>query len=556
MRAWPVILCALLLLGAVWSASFISRSSFLSGGETTFSLHDDAMISMRYARNLARGDGLVWNPGERVEGISNPLWAGLMALLHLFPVAPRIASAYVQGFAALLLLGNVLAAARLAAALGIGSIPLRSLAVFLGAFHYPLLAWSLQGMEVGLLVLIVTTATAEAIHGSIAGTFPARAYLLFGVATLVRLDCAIYAVALAAWLAASDRRRPSRHLLALAAVLLVFVGGQTAARWSYYGEWLPNTYFLKLTGFPLASRLANGGFVAKAFLATLVPWLVILLLAGRRAWKRIGLPLALFGAALAYDIWVGGDAWEFLGGANRFLAPVMTSFVVALVSVFPDAGRNLRSAVPRGRWTAVPGLVEFIPAGVLGLLCLWGFVAANRTHRPGPWRDWLVLRPPAFTAGKSDEAARARLVRRLARPGARVAVVAAGELPYLTDLHAIDLLGKSDAYIARRPAERRRWKGSLLTFWPGHLKWDYGHSIGLLRPDVVVAVWWDPKAARRFLDRDYVELASGDVRIHVRRGSAQIRWDLALPLVAPASPRPASRSDRPVPDEGPRPPTE
>ena len=38
-------------------------------------LCDDAFISFRYARNLARGDGLVFNPGESppVEGYSNLL---------------------------------------------------------------------------------------------------------------------------------------------------------------------------------------------------------------------------------------------------------------------------------------------------------------------------------------------------------------------------------------------------------------------------------------------------------------------------------------------------
>ena len=35
---------------------------------------DDAFISFRYARNLAAGNGLVFNVGERVEGITNFLW--------------------------------------------------------------------------------------------------------------------------------------------------------------------------------------------------------------------------------------------------------------------------------------------------------------------------------------------------------------------------------------------------------------------------------------------------------------------------------------------------
>ena len=38
------------------------------------SILDDAFISFRYAENLVNGHGLVFNPGERVEGYTNFLW--------------------------------------------------------------------------------------------------------------------------------------------------------------------------------------------------------------------------------------------------------------------------------------------------------------------------------------------------------------------------------------------------------------------------------------------------------------------------------------------------
>ncbi len=41
---------------------------------------DDAFISLRYARNLADGHGLVYNPGEHIEGYSNFLWTVLLSL--------------------------------------------------------------------------------------------------------------------------------------------------------------------------------------------------------------------------------------------------------------------------------------------------------------------------------------------------------------------------------------------------------------------------------------------------------------------------------------------
>src|ERR671916_2497507 len=64
-----------------WASLFIYESSFVGiDGKRYFCLFDDAMISMRYAWNLSHGFGLVWNPGEYVEGYTNPLMTLLMSL--------------------------------------------------------------------------------------------------------------------------------------------------------------------------------------------------------------------------------------------------------------------------------------------------------------------------------------------------------------------------------------------------------------------------------------------------------------------------------------------
>ena len=44
-------------------------------------LCDDAFISFRYVRNLIEGHGLVFNPGERVEGYTNFPWVLELAAL-------------------------------------------------------------------------------------------------------------------------------------------------------------------------------------------------------------------------------------------------------------------------------------------------------------------------------------------------------------------------------------------------------------------------------------------------------------------------------------------
>src|SRR3954447_11331155 len=45
---------------------------------------DDAYITFRYARNLVRGAGLVYNPGDYVKGYSNSLFTLLMTLPEYF----------------------------------------------------------------------------------------------------------------------------------------------------------------------------------------------------------------------------------------------------------------------------------------------------------------------------------------------------------------------------------------------------------------------------------------------------------------------------------------
>lgn len=62
-----------------WSLLLAASGAFLlEAWEPTPQL-DDAFIPFRYARNLAEGYGLVYNPGEFVEGFTNLLWTLLVA---------------------------------------------------------------------------------------------------------------------------------------------------------------------------------------------------------------------------------------------------------------------------------------------------------------------------------------------------------------------------------------------------------------------------------------------------------------------------------------------
>ena len=131
-------------------------------------------------------------------------------------------------------------------------------------------------------------------------------------------------------------------------LLALFLGGGTLARFLYYGELLPNTYYLKIEGWPFSLRVLRGLYALAHFMYY-SNWVLILLplcLLLRRD-RRINLLLAVIAGQLAYSVYVGGDAWEDHGGANRYIAIAMPLFF----AVFALALEDIRSAAVRALTT-------------------------------------------------------------------------------------------------------------------------------------------------------------------------------------------------------------
>ncbi|HEX2163021.1 MAG TPA: hypothetical protein VHM02_03655, partial [Thermoanaerobaculia bacterium] len=278
------------------------------------------MISMAYARNLVAGDGLVWaSETPPVEGFTNPLWTASMTLPHVVPLAESHRSAAVQLFGLILLMATVWRIRALLCVHFAGGIrsPARWLpAAVLTAFFYPLSYWSLFGMETALQALLAVVSVHLAYDVVFAGRDRHLAlFVVFALAYLVRMDMAILIAIVGGWVALHGgfRQAARRRWLAGAALLGLAVVGYQVFRLAYFGEWLPNTYHLKLGGVPLDLRLARGS--AKLWASIRETWAVWLGVAlaiatspGRP--NRAFLPAMLLASYAAYSVWVGGDAWE------------------------------------------------------------------------------------------------------------------------------------------------------------------------------------------------------------------------------------------------------
>lgn len=120
---------------------------------------DDAYISYRYAWNLAHGHGLVYNPGEVVEGYTNFLWtifAWVSIIIGQHPAGPALAAniALSQGLIAL----TWLVSARLSG----NRFPWPLLAAGLLCIDTALLTYGARGsgMEVVLFATLIMAAVA------------------------------------------------------------------------------------------------------------------------------------------------------------------------------------------------------------------------------------------------------------------------------------------------------------------------------------------------------------------------------------------------------------
>jgi len=388
---------------------------------------DDAYISYRYARNFARGDGLLFNPGEPpVEGYSNFLWvvilSGVARLGLDLPAAARTLGAAL----------SVTALVGMAAALRqsrSGKLTIWAACLWLAASGAYAM-WSVSGLEVGLLAALLALTAILLAREERTGRGAASGFVLALVA-LARAEGAIFFVAaFTVRLLAHSRRRSTRSLredvkwaLAFAAPLLAFL----LWRIGYYGDWLPNTVHAKSGGGYLYHALRGAHYLFE-FLASGGALLALSITAA--ALLRMDRPIVrhrLAGSVLyvALIAIAGGDWMPMF----RFFSPILP-WLCALAAIGLAA---LAEGMPShaGVFASVTGLLVF------GLF-VGGSVKAQEIDRTT--RD--------FSAPSRGGHVMAAWLREHSKPGDSIALVDAGVLAYATGLRAIDMIGLNDGHIA------------------------------------------------------------------------------------------------------------
>lgn len=323
--ALPVALAAL-ILGAAALRAWVS---------------DDAYLTFRTIDNFAHGLGLRWNPLERVQVFSDPLWMLLMLVLHALTGEFYVTSIAIS--LALTAAAVLVAGFRLARTAGMASLSLAMLLVSRAFLDY-----STGGLENPLthfLVAIFLCLALDEARPTAGGIF--RLALVGALLATTRLDLVLLIAPLFVWRAAS--RPASGTAIAAALGALPLVAWECFSLF-YYGFLFPNTAYAKLAhGLPRLEMIQRGlEYLLNSLrfdpptLAVVVAGVVTAARSRRGPDRAAALGIVLY---LAYVVWIGGD---FMSG--RFLS---APFLVAVVLV----GRSALGGVAAARLACAAVLV-------------------------------------------------------------------------------------------------------------------------------------------------------------------------------------------------------
>jgi len=228
---------------------------------------DDAYITFRHSRNLWHGDGLVFNPGQRVEGLTDLAWGVLLA-----PFSEHDPMFVAKVLGLLSSLGTVGLVGGWAHAEGLGP---RGAAAALAPLVLAPWApyWAVQGLETPVVMLLVTLAwTRYRREADGRSPWPLVA-LGAGAAPAFRPDSAVLALLLGAWYLLRPGRRLSRRVLTSAALVIALAAALLCTKIAWYGAILPLTWQAKRAPWP---HLAGWHYLAALFQGPWPPFAIIL----------------------------------------------------------------------------------------------------------------------------------------------------------------------------------------------------------------------------------------------------------------------------------------
>ncbi|UCG52185.1 MAG: hypothetical protein JSW58_01115 [Candidatus Latescibacterota bacterium] len=399
---------------------------------------DDAYISFEYARNLATGDGLVFNPGERVEGFSNLLWTLILALAARLGGDIELIARLISMAAALASLGLILALllprreAKDSVIEADATPTIAALMIVSGCF-FPLAFYATAGLETAFYLLCLLTGAVCHLKAVNRRTVRLHYVSLFAflAAAMLRPEGVGFLIINVAFLLLRRKRIPMGVLLTGAAVLLGYAA-IVVIKYEYFGNIVPNTYFAKpgaswhyLTPLFRGLRYLIRFFVTSGLLLLLPFVFFVPKSRGQRyAWVYL---FSFAACQLAFILFVGADILRF----DRFAVPLYP-WIIGLASLGALGGPQKPYAPSR---TALKRTLIVCAA----LIVLLNGIRVVRAHRKYCVHDWMHARAHCEIG---------RFLGKVLPQGGGIVANEIGAIRYHSGHAVLDMLGLTDSTVS------------------------------------------------------------------------------------------------------------
>jgi arabinofuranosyltransferase len=412
-------------------------------------LSDDAYITFRTVDNFVNGHGLTWNPGERVQAYTHPLWMFLVSAVYLLTREIYFSSLFLSITVSLF-------AVSILALRGARSMTSALLGITILTLSKAFVDYSTSGLENPLTHLILAVFLLTYIKSESSPRTLFYLSLLTALGMVNRMDMALIFLPVLGY--AVLKVEKGNRLRVLMAGLTPFILWELFSLF-YYGFPFPNTAYAKLNaGLISRSELLEQGLYYFLNSINLDPVTLLVISWGiimpfvlkERRFLPIVAGMALY---LLYVLRIGGG---FMSG-RFFAAPLLVAVAILI--------RTDLNSLQIGRF-AFFALIVAVGLSSPHSPVLPGFNQSAGTDNSGItdekgnyWQSTALLRAGRYTSLPDHDWAREGRAARLQNPG----VVEKGSIGFFgffagPDTYIVDLLGLADPLLARLPPRDPDWR--------------------------------------------------------------------------------------------------
>ncbi len=428
-------------------------------------IQDDTFIFLRYAQNFVHGNGLVFNPGEYVEGFTGFLWLALITVLQFLKedlvqsvtlismifggvtvyFAYKLSTAIQLPFEAKT--SEIDKRKKIASVAFLFDLVPAILLALNGAVHY----WAGSGMETMLYSTFITAGLYYFLSRDVKEKFFIYSAVYLTLASLSRPE-GLLVIAIILFHESVLLFSKNKSISAVAKklssgnyfkfILIVFIPNFLLIifRLLYYGYPLPNTFYAKAG---LSPEYISSGFeYFGAFASAYLLWGVLLvfpliLFKRKEVFGKISLLYSIVAVYSVYIIFIGGDVLP----VNRFFIPLLPVIYVLLGKALLQVYYFLINKFEKSSFV----LQVLIPTVLIAALGVYTFFSqADYIRKKEGLETNLVQKMTA--SGKWFSAK-----QNIAGKPLTVAATTIGALSYYSESIVIDMLGLTDETIAHNP---------------------------------------------------------------------------------------------------------